>query len=114
MPLIIRNYKEDISCKWIMIRYISKLEDIIAITVSTDQVSYIFYPNNIYSWLFTLLFTYIYHSNIYVDVIFKLSNYYNWFVLVCLASVNSQATIPAIRVPNNVDKQKCQILLFLI
>lgn len=112
MPLIIK--KEDISCKWIMIRYISKLEDIIAITVSTDQVSYIFYPNNIYSWLFTLLFTYIYHSNIYVDVIFKLSNYYNWFVLVCLASVNSQATIPAIRVPNNVDKQKCQILLFLI
>lgn len=112
MPLIIK--KEDISCKWIMIRYISKLEDIIAITVSTDQVSYIFYPNNIYSWLFTLLFTYVYHSNIYVDVIFKLSNYYNWFVLVCLASVNSQATIPAIRVPNNVDKQKCQILLFLI
>lgn len=72
MPLIIK--KEDISCKWIMIRYISKLEDIIAITVSTDQVSYIFYPNNIYSWLLTLLFTYIYHSNIYVDVIFKLSN----------------------------------------
>lgn len=72
MPLIIK--KEDISCKWIMIRYISKLEDIIAITVSTDQVSYIFYPNNIYSWVLTLLFTYIYHSNIYVDVIFKLSN----------------------------------------
>lgn len=72
MPLIIK--KEDISCKWIKIRYISKLEDIIAITVSTDQVSYIFYPNNIYSWLFTLLFTYIYHLSIYVDVIFKLSN----------------------------------------
>lgn len=87
------NYKkEDIPCKWTQVRQISEWGDIIAITVTPEQVGYIL-SYNLYSWLIPLSCTYFFfHSNINMDVIFKLSIIdINWFV--DFACLNSQAII---------------------
>lgn len=76
------NYKkEDIPCKWTQVRQISEWGDIIAITVTTEQVGYIL-SYNLYSWLFPLSCTHFFlfkHKcgcNIFKSCLIDI----NWFV----------------------------------